>query len=101
MVPPWRSVLEFAASAASARFSGGLRLVEARLEGLHLRSDRLRQTIAELREVLLHLRHLVAQFARIDAAQNAHVLFAQVEPLDADLALGGHQPEERVLGLGL
>src|SRR3954469_7711834 len=74
---------------------------ELLFERVHLPADLIRQAVAELREVLLYLRNLLAEVVRVDPAELEAVVLGEVEAVHVDLALGGHQPEQGVLRLGL
>src|SRR4051794_38435930 len=51
---------------------------ELLFERVHLPADLIRQAVAELREVLLHLRNLLAEVVRVDAAELEHVVLGDV-----------------------
>src|SRR5437764_294424 len=80
---------------------GGAGLTELGLERLEVRADRVGKAVAELREVLAHLGELGLERLGVDPEQLAQRIRLQVETVDVQRALGGHEADGRLGGLGV
>src|SRR5206468_4902599 len=69
---------------------------EPLLERLELSLQRIRQAIAEARQVLLHLRKLRLDGLRVHLEEELHVLRAQGGAIGVDLALSRHPADGRI-----